>query len=56
MVNKIIDQRAQDLNNLKLELATLAVRLDAFEAYTKHRLVMAVPESSELKDRGKKAG
>lgn len=56
MVNKTSDQRAQELNDLKLELASFAVRLDAFEAYTKRRLIVAIPESSERKDRGKQAG
>jgi hypothetical protein len=48
-MNQISDQRTQELNNLKLELATFAVRLDAFEAHTKRRLVITTPEPSELK-------
>ncbi len=47
-MKKIRDQRAQELNDLRLELASFAVRLDAFEAYTKRQRAMAMPEPAEL--------
>ena len=37
-MNKRDDQRAQEVNNLKLELATFALRLDAFEARMRNQL------------------
>jgi hypothetical protein len=48
MVNHINDQRAQELNNLQLELASFAMRLDAFEARTKRRMAIPTPDPSEL--------
>jgi hypothetical protein len=53
-MNQRDDQRAQELGNIKLELAAFAVRLDAFEAHTKHRMSMTTPESSKpnLSDTG----
>jgi len=42
------DQRAQELSNLKLALATFALRLDAFEARTRSRLTKTNAEPSKL--------
>jgi len=48
MVNQTDDRRAQELNEIKLELAAFALRLDAFEARTKRRLAVTTPKPSEL--------
>lgn len=48
IVNPRADQRAQELNILKLALAALAVRLDAFEARVRRRLTVTKPEPSKL--------
>ncbi|MDA9488737.1 hypothetical protein [Bradyrhizobium sp. CCBAU 11361] len=47
-MNKRDDQRAQEVNNLKLELATFALRLDAFEARTRNQLAKSNAEPSKL--------
>jgi hypothetical protein len=47
-MNKRDDQRAQEVNNLKLELATFALRLDAFEARMRNQLTKANAEPSKL--------
>jgi hypothetical protein len=47
-MNQRDDHRAQELNNLKLALATFAVRLDVFEARTKSRLTKVNAERSKL--------
>lgn len=47
-MNKRDDQRAQEVNNLKLELATFALRLDAFEARMKKQLTKTKAEPSKL--------
>jgi hypothetical protein len=43
MVNQADDQRAEELNDIRLELAALALRPDAFDAGTKRRLAMTAP-------------
>ena len=48
VMNQRDDHRAQELNNLKLALATFALRLDVFEARTKSRLTKANAERSKL--------
>jgi hypothetical protein len=48
MVNQTDNQRAQELNHIRLELAAFALQLDAFEARTKRRLAMTTPKPSEL--------
>jgi hypothetical protein len=48
MVSQTDDQRAQELNDIKLELAAFALRLDAFAARTKRPLAMITPKPSEL--------
>ena len=47
-MNKRDDQRAQEVNNLKLELATFALRLDAFEARMRNQLTKSTAEPSKL--------
>ncbi len=47
-MNKWDDQRAQEVNNLKLELATFALRLDAFEAHMRNQLTKTSSEPSKL--------
>ena len=47
-MNKRDDQRAQEVNNLKLELATFALRLDAFEARMRNQLTKSNAEPSKL--------
>ena len=47
-MNKRGDQRAQEVNNLKLELATFALRLDAFEARMRNQLTKTNAEPSKL--------
>jgi hypothetical protein len=47
-MNKWDDQRAQEVNNLKLELATFALRLDAFEACMRNQLTKTNTEPSKL--------
>ena len=47
-MNKRDDQRAQEVNNLKLELATFALRLDAFEARMRNQLTKINAEPSKL--------
>jgi hypothetical protein len=47
-MNQRDDQRAQELSNLKLALATFAVRLDAFEVRTNRRLTITKPGRLEL--------
>jgi hypothetical protein len=47
-MNKRDDQQAQEVNNLKLELATFALRLDAFEARMENQLTKANAEPSKL--------
>jgi hypothetical protein len=47
-MNKRDDQLAQEVNNLKLELATFALRLDAFEARMRNQLTKANAEPSKL--------
>lgn len=47
-MNKRDDQRAQEVNNLKLELATFALRLDAFEARMRTQLTKTNAEPSKL--------
>lgn len=48
VMNQRDDHRAQELNNLKLALATFALRLDVFEARTKSRLTKVNAERSKL--------
>jgi hypothetical protein len=48
MVSQTDDQRAQELNDIKLELAAFALRLDAFEARTKRPPATTTPKPSEL--------
>lgn len=48
VINQRDDHRAQELNNLKLALATFALRLDVFEARTKSRLTKVNAERSKL--------
>jgi hypothetical protein len=43
-----MDQRAQELNDLKFALATFALRIDAFEARMRSRLTKTNAESSKL--------
>ena len=45
-MNQWDDQRAQELSNLKLALATFALRLDTFEARMKSLLTNTKPERS----------
>jgi hypothetical protein len=47
MVSQADDQRAQELNEIRLELAAFALRLDVFEARTKRPLAMTTPKPSE---------
>jgi hypothetical protein len=47
-MNKRDDQRSQEVNNLKLELATFALRLDAFEARMRNQLTKTNAEPSKL--------
>ena len=47
-MNQRDDHRAQELNSLKLALATFALRLDVFEARTKSRLTKVNAERSKL--------
>jgi hypothetical protein len=47
-MNQRDDQKAQEISNLELALATFALRLDAFEARMKSRLTKTNPESSKL--------
>ena len=51
-MNKRDDQRAQEVNNLKLELATFALRLDAFEARMRNQLTKTNAEPSKLGSAG----
>ena len=46
-MNRRDDQRAQELNVLKLELATFALRLDAFEARMRRQLTKTSAEPSK---------
>jgi hypothetical protein len=46
-MNQSDDQRAQEISNLKLAVATFALRLDAFEARMR-RLTKTNPEPSKL--------
>jgi hypothetical protein len=48
MVNQTDDQRAQELNEIKLELAAFAFRLDAFEARTKASTGCDTPKPLDL--------
>ena len=47
-MNQQDDRRARELSNLKLALATFAVRLDAFEARMNRRLTITKPNRLEL--------
>jgi hypothetical protein len=46
-MNRRDDQRTQELNVLKLELATFALRLDAFEARMRRQLTKTSAEPSK---------
>jgi len=46
-MNRRDDQRTQELNVLKLELATFALRLDAFEAGMRGQLTKTSVEPSK---------
>jgi hypothetical protein len=48
IVNQRDDQRAQELSNLKLALATFALRLDTFEARMKVRPTKTNAEPTKL--------
>jgi hypothetical protein len=45
------DPRAEELNNLRLALATFALQLDAFEARIKGRLTKPNGETAKLRSR-----
>ena len=47
-MNERDDQRAKEVNNLKLELAAFALRLDRFEARMSDQLTKANAEPSKL--------
>ena len=47
-MNQQDDRRARELSNLKLALATFAVRLDTFEARMKRRQTITKPGRPEL--------
>jgi hypothetical protein len=47
-MNKGDDQRAQELTIIKIELATFALRLDAFEARMRGQLTKTSAEPSKL--------
>jgi hypothetical protein len=47
-MNQRDNQRAHELSNLKLALATFAVRLDTFEARMKRRQTITKPGRPEL--------
>jgi hypothetical protein len=47
VMNQRVNQRAQELSNLKLALATFALRLDAFEARSKSRPTKTNAEPSK---------